>query len=96
MSQVTEAHITFIIESVKFRPFYGVVIHNSRRVGKSSMVYEFVEMFHTEWLDEKMALEAEYCKGHLERFKQDVLPEINKKILGHDSNYKIWEFNLNP
>lgn len=87
MSPITDAHLCYIEHTSNKYPFYGTVHINARRAGKRANALKvlsyskiLIDTIHEEWLDEKRHLEALYASGDLERFKQDTLPFITKKL----------------
>ena len=88
MSIVSEAHVLYIDQCSQQYPFYGIVISSARRAGrgqwKANEAQNILEKTHTEWLDNKVTSESIYASSELERFKQDTLPDVVKKLKGHD------------
>lgn len=83
MSPVSEAIGLYIDEKSKLHPFYGVMVSTPRRLSyrhRQKMANAFVDKMHMEWVDEKRAQESLYTSSEDERFKQDVLPDIIKKL----------------
>ena len=79
MSPITEAHVLYREEAPY--PFIGAIILAARQTSKRKDIFkEVIEIHLIEAWDEKINLEALYASGEIERFKQDVLPLVTKRL----------------
>lgn len=86
MSPVSEAQLVYIESRLQNDALgidgIGYVYVTTRRTGRSvfSFTPDFIKLIHEPVWDFKISAEALYCTSEEERFKQDVLPAINKKL----------------
>lgn len=76
MSPIREAHATYYDNQ---REAFIVFI-SPRRVNNSNKIAKHINIHISDMWDKKLQKEALYASSEDERFKQDVLPDIIKKL----------------